>query len=73
METETFKERLKSLNLSLTDFSELTNLSYSAVSKFGKSNPIPPWVEPFLNFYQSAKQLDIFKELIFELSEKLKK
>jgi len=71
MELEIFKERLNKLNLTLTDFAEMTKLSYSAVSKFGKSNPVPSWVESYLDGYESKKDLDRLKETIIALADKL--
>ncbi|MDO8454310.1 MAG: hypothetical protein Q7S59_07050 [Sulfurimonas sp.] len=72
MELETFKQRLKNLQLSLIDFGEMTSLSYSAVSKFGKTNPIPPWVDSYLSLLEENKNLNEVKKLIIELSDKIR-
>jgi transcriptional regulator with XRE-family HTH domain len=72
MTSEQLKNNLSELGLSLKDFSELTNISYSTVSKYGKSAPVPPWAEPFLNLYKENLDLKQVKELIIELSEKFK-
>lgn len=71
MTLEEFKERLNSLNLNLTEFAEITDIPYSTISKYGRSNPVPLWVPKFLDMYKKTKQLDEFKELIKELNEKL--
>ncbi len=71
MTLEEFKERLNSLNLNLTEFAELTDISYSTISKYGRSNPVPPWIAKFLDMYEKTKELDEFKLLIKELNEKL--
>lgn len=73
MTLEEFKERLNSLNLNLTEFAELTDIPYSTISKYGRSNPVPSWVPKFLEMYEKIKELDEFKELIRELNEKLNK
>lgn len=71
MTLEEFKERLNSLNLSLTAFAELTDIPYSTISKYGRSNPVPQWVPKFLDLYEKTQELENFKELIRELNEKL--
>jgi hypothetical protein len=71
MTLEQFKERLTALNINLTEFAELSDIPYSTVSKYGRSNPVPPWVAKFLDMYEKTKELDEFKLLIKELNEKL--
>ncbi len=71
MTLEEFKERLNSLNLNLTEFAEITDIPYSTISKYGKSNPVPVWTPKFLDMYEKTKEIDEFKLLIKELNEKL--
>ena len=66
-----FKAKIKSLDLNLKDFSKLVNISYSTISKYGKSNPIPEWVEPFLRIYEENKNMENIKEEIKSLAKKL--
>lgn len=72
MTLEEFKSKLESFDLTLKDFSELTSLSYSTVTKFGKSNPVPPWVESWIKLYEENQSLTNVKEDIILLAEKLK-
>lgn len=72
MTHDEFKSKLKLNNLNLTQFSELTCIPYSTASKFGKSNPVPPWVASWLNIYEENHQLNNIKIEIKELAEKLK-
>jgi len=72
MTLEEFKSKLDSFDLTLKDFSELTSLSYSTVTKFGKSNPIPPWVTSWIKLYEENQSLTNVKEDIISLAEKLK-
>jgi len=72
MTHDEFKSKLKLNNLNLTQFSEVTNISYSTTSKFGKSNPVPPWVESWLSIYEENHQLKNIRIEIKELAEKLK-
>lgn len=73
MTLEEFKDRLNSLNLNLTTFSEISNIPYSTTSKYGRSNPVPLWVPKFLEMYEKVREVEEFKELIRELNEKLNK
>ncbi|HUH42348.1 MAG TPA: helix-turn-helix transcriptional regulator [Sulfurimonas sp.] len=73
MTLEEFKERLNSLKLNLTEFAELTDIPYSTISKYGRSNPVPLWVPKFLEMYEKVRELEEFKFLIKELNEKLNK
>lgn len=71
MTLEEFKDRLNALNINLAELSEMTNIPYSTVTKYGRSNPVPVWVPKFLDMYEKTKELDEFKLLIKELNEKL--
>lgn len=71
MTHEKFKIKLNNLNINLKQFSELTNLPYSTVSKFGKSNPVPNWVEPFLTIYDENTKMKDIKSKIKEFASSL--
>ena len=56
MTKEDFIVRLKELNLSTKDFSNIADISYSTIGNWGfKTNdkviPVPKWVKPFLEHY----------------------
>ena len=68
---EEFKIKLKNLSLNLKEFCKIVDTSYSTVSKFGKSNPMPGWVEPFLNLLQENKNMENIKQEIKSLALKL--
>ncbi len=71
MTHEEFKSKLQSLNLNLLQFSELINTPYSTTAKWGKSNPVPSWVEPFLSIYEQNLMMENIKKEIKTLAEKL--
>ena len=63
MTKEEFSNKSKKLKLSLKEFSFISNIPYSTVTGWGcmankKILPIPPWVEPFLEYYEKALKLD---------------
>jgi len=68
---EEFKTLLKEANLNLKAFSEVVNTSYSTVAKYGRSNPMPEYVQPFLKLYIENRQLKEVKALIKSLADKL--
>lgn len=65
-----FDKRLRELGLNMTKFSNLIGFSYSAVSKYGKENPVPKWVSPFLDLYEENQRLCFVKDEIQELAKK---
>lgn len=71
MTLEQFKERLSSLKLTMMEFSQLSDIPYSTVSKYGRSNPVPPWVNKFLELYEQTKEIEEFKQIIKTLNQKL--
>lgn len=71
MTLEQFKERLRSLKLTMMEFSQLCDIPYSTVSKYGRSNPVPPWVNKFLELYEQTKEIEEFKQIIKTLNQKL--
>lgn len=71
MTLESFKEKLHSCDLNLKEFSQLVNMPYSTVAKYGRSNPMPGWIEPFLNLYFENMQMQHLKQEIKSLAQKL--
>jgi len=68
---ENFKEKLTNLNLTLKEFSQLIDTPYSTVAKYGKSNPIPSFVKPFLELYEQNQKMEHLKQEIKSLALKL--
>jgi len=63
MTIEEFKKILKKNKLSLTKFSELTNVKYGTCVKWGKNNrPVSDWVESWLKLYERNKVLEESKD-----------
>jgi len=71
MTHEVFKENLKELDISLKQFALLIDTPYSTVAKYGKSNPVPSFVKPFLKIYKENLTLTALKEDIKEIAKKL--
>jgi predicted transcriptional regulator len=71
MELEEFKVRLEDLNLNLKDFAEIVNIPYSTVTKYGRSTPVPTWINSFLNIYAQNQKLESLKQDIKTLAAKL--
>ena len=71
MTHQEFKEHLKKLDISLKDFSILIDTPYSTVAKYGKSNPVPSFVKPFLMIYKENQTLTTLKKEIKEIAKKL--
>jgi len=69
MEYETFKIYLLKNGLSLKDFAEYTNISYSGCNKW-KYSGIPSWVESWIKLYEENKQFHQMKLLINEICDK---
>ena len=58
MNYEEFRKKLKENNLTLKEFSKLSNTSYSTCQKWGSDNrPVSNWVKPFLDLYIERNQL----------------
>ncbi|QKJ22309.1 helix-turn-helix domain-containing protein [Poseidonibacter lekithochrous] len=74
-----FNYRLKELGLTLRDFSDISNVSYSTINNWGfekddgKKIAIPVWVEPFLDNYEKAKKYDYLKKEIFDVMKEIEK
>ncbi len=67
MNKEDFINRLKELNISKKEFSEMTDIPYSTINNWGTSRsdnkilPVASWVESYLNYYEKAKKFDYIK------------
>ena len=74
MTKEEFKQRLNKLDLSLKDFSKISNTAYSTIRNWGyKLNkdskaevPIPNWVDSMLDYYESniKESIDLSNEYL---------
>ena len=74
MEYEEFKKILKSINLSVKEFAELSELSYRTCSSWSRENrKVPNWVKPFINFYTENQECKKYKESIQTLMSGLNK
>ena len=78
MTKEQFILRLKELEISKQDFSEICRVSYSTINNWGvmregKPLVIPNWVEPFLDYYEKAKKLEYVMSEICQKIESVKK
>lgn len=75
MERESFLKKLNELNLNKKEFANICKVPYSTVNAWGstgnngKTLVLPPWVEPFLNYYERAKKLEYVTN---EICEKIK-
>ena len=71
-------QRLKILNLSLKDFSRISNVPYSTLNNWGfckddKTIPVPAWVDSYLMFYEKSKKYDYLANEIFGVMKELEK
>ena len=63
MEYEDFREILKNNNLSIKDFSKLSEVSYKTCTKWGKENrPVPSWVNSWFQLYTENQECKKYKE-----------
>jgi len=63
--TEQFKEMMKSAGLTKKSFSEILGTSYNAVNGWGTNNRgYPYWVESWLNLYIDNKECKELKQLL---------
>ncbi len=70
MNYEEFKTKLDEHSLSLKDFAELTNISYSGVNKW-KYSEIPGWVDSWFKLYDENKKISFIKNDILEFAKRL--
>ena len=62
MKYEEFKKILKDKNLTLKEFANLSNTSYSTCLKWGREDrPVSNWVKPFLDLY--IKNIELQREV----------
>lgn len=53
MTKEEFCKRLKDINLTQKEFSEITNVPYSTLNNWGFHDiQVPKWVGPFIEHYE---------------------
>jgi uncharacterized protein (DUF1919 family) len=63
MEYEELKNKLKDINLTIKDFSKLSEISYrTCISWSIKGRKVPNWVNPFINFYLESQEYKKYKE-----------
>jgi predicted transcriptional regulator len=78
MDKDQLQARLKELELSKQDFSEICRVPYSTVTNWGvlregKPMPVPHWVEPFLEYYEKAQKLEYVMREICSKIEAIKR
>jgi len=62
MKYEEFRKILKDKNLTLKEFANLSNTSYSTCLKWGREDrPVSNWVKPFLDLY--IKNIELQREV----------
>lgn len=75
MDKKEFKKLLEVVGIrSMTNFAELTGEKYETVKGWGRNiksqdgsirtNPIPNWVESWLENYQNSEKFKIIKEVV---------
>ena len=64
MTYEEFKQRLKTLNLSVGDFAELIGRSMQSVSNWRMEEGVPSWVPPFLDALEDSQKLKKLTDLL---------
>ncbi|CAD7289576.1 hypothetical protein LMG7974_01653 [Campylobacter majalis] len=60
MNYDEFENRLKLINLSKKDFSQMVKMSYTGVTNWRQTNAIPGWVDSWLQNYEKSKAIDEF-------------
>jgi predicted transcriptional regulator len=78
MTKEEFNSKLKELNLSIKDFSQIADIPYSTINNWGftkddKTIPVPKWVVPFLEHYEKSKKYDYLMGEVFKVAKSLEK
>ena len=65
MEYEELKNKLKDINLTIKDFSKLSEISYrTCISWSIEGRKVPKWVNPFLNLHIENQECKKYKESI---------
>ena len=66
MTKEEFCKRLKDINLTQKEFSEITNVPYSTLNNWGFHDiQVPKWVGPFIEHYEKSKKYDSIRNSTF--------
>ncbi len=78
MTKEQFNKRLKELDISQKDFSDISDTPYSTINNWGfkvndKAIPVPKWVGAFLEYFEKARKYDYLKKEIFNTMQDLEK
>lgn len=60
MNYDEFENRLKLINLSKKDFSQMVKMSYTGVTNWRQTNAIPGWVDSWLQNYEKSRAIDEF-------------
>ena len=72
MTKEEFCKRLKDINFTQKEFSEITHVPYSTLNNWGFHDiQVPKWVGPFIEHYEKAKKYDAIKKMILDSKEVL--
>ncbi len=74
MNKDKFLSRLKKLNINKMEFANICKVPHPTVNNWGamrngKAMTIPPWVEPFLQYYEKALKFDYVTD---EICNKIK-
>lgn len=65
MTKEEFDNKLKNIFITRKDFSDLTGVKYTTVTKWNDNDrPVPSWVDSWLNNYIDKKKFDNIKSII---------
>jgi len=78
MTREEFIVKLKELNISIKEFSMISDVPYSTINNCGaKANdkiiPVPKWITPFLEHYEKSRKYDHLIKEIFRVVKTLEK
>ena len=78
MTKEEFNLRLKELNISIKEFSQMADIPYSTINNWGfkvneKVIAVPKWVTPFLEHYEKSKKYDYLLKEILKAAQNLEK
>ncbi len=76
MTKEEFNLKLKELNISIKDFSQIVDITYSTINNSGftkddKTIPVPKWVNPFLKYYEKSRKYDYLMKEISKVANAL--
>ncbi|PAF41035.1 hypothetical protein [Helicobacter sp. 11S02629-2] len=69
MTNKDFEAKIKALGLNKKEFAKISCAAYQTVTNWRQIQSIPFWVEPFLSYYEQAREL----ESLLNTLEKCKK